>query len=185
MVRSSKTSVLTRSTWCNIPEDTILHSHHREKLKSYLVTSFGLGTGWSVPKIYANPWPFVQVTSVIEKSREWGRSKWRNCVIVLHGIVPQIGNTEESLQVIHALQNSVGWQSDEVENNNLCWVRFEVFTAVTMKNAVFWDVTPCGSCKNWCLGGTQRRRNIQEDGVLHSHCRKNLKTYIALTGWAM
>jgi hypothetical protein len=26
--------------------------------------------------------------------------------------------------------------------------RFEVFTAVTMKNGVFWDVTPCGSCKN-------------------------------------
>jgi hypothetical protein len=26
-------------------------------------------------------------------------------------------------------------------------VRFEVFTAVTMKNCVFWDVTPCGSCK--------------------------------------
>jgi hypothetical protein len=23
---------------------------------------------------------------------------------------------------------------------------FEVYTAVTMKNAVFWDVTPCGSC---------------------------------------
>jgi hypothetical protein len=27
-------------------------------------------------------------------------------------------------------------------------LRFEVFTAVTMKNGVFWDVTPCGSCKN-------------------------------------
>jgi hypothetical protein len=27
-------------------------------------------------------------------------------------------------------------------------VTFEVFTAVTMKNGVFWDVTPCGSCKN-------------------------------------
>jgi hypothetical protein len=26
--------------------------------------------------------------------------------------------------------------------------RFEVSTAVTMKNAVFWDVTPCGSCTN-------------------------------------
>jgi hypothetical protein len=25
------------------------------------------------------------------------------------------------------------------------YVRFEVFTAVTMKNGVFWDVTPCGS----------------------------------------
>jgi hypothetical protein len=30
-------------------------------------------------------------------------------------------------------------------------VRFEVFTVVTMKNAIFWDVTPCGSCKNRCF----------------------------------
>jgi hypothetical protein len=33
-------------------------------------------------------------------------------------------------------------------------VRFEVFTAVTMKNAVFLDVTPRGSCKNIRFGGT-------------------------------
>jgi hypothetical protein len=32
-------------------------------------------------------------------------------------------------------------------------VRFEVFTAVTMKNGVFWDVTPCGSCNNRRFGG--------------------------------
>jgi heterodisulfide reductase subunit C len=25
---------------------------------------------------------------------------------------------------------------------------------VTMMNAVFWDVTPCGSCKNRCFRGT-------------------------------
>jgi hypothetical protein len=31
----SETSVLTRATWRNIPEGTILHSHHRENLKSY------------------------------------------------------------------------------------------------------------------------------------------------------
>jgi hypothetical protein len=32
--------------------------------------------------------------------------------------------------------------------------RFEVFTAVTIKNGVFWVVTPCGSCKNRRFGGT-------------------------------
>jgi hypothetical protein len=33
---SSKTSVLTRVTWRNAPEDAILHSHHRENLKPYI-----------------------------------------------------------------------------------------------------------------------------------------------------
>jgi hypothetical protein len=32
---SFETSVLTRATRRNIPEVTILHSHHRENLKSY------------------------------------------------------------------------------------------------------------------------------------------------------
>jgi hypothetical protein len=31
---------------------------------------------------------------------------------------------------------------------HIFYVSFEVLTAVTMKNGVFWDVTPCGSCKN-------------------------------------
>jgi hypothetical protein len=34
----------------------------------------------------------------------------------------------------------------------LC-LRFEVFTAVTMKNAVFLDVTPYGSCSKRRFGG--------------------------------
>jgi hypothetical protein len=33
-------------------------------------------------------------------------------------------------------------------------VRSEVFTAVTMKNGVFWNVTPRGSYKNRRFGGT-------------------------------
>jgi hypothetical protein len=28
------------------------------------------------------------------------------------------------------------------------YASFEVFTVVTMKNGIFWDVAPCGSCKN-------------------------------------
>jgi hypothetical protein len=32
----SETSVLTRATLHNIPEDNILHSHRRENLKSYI-----------------------------------------------------------------------------------------------------------------------------------------------------
>jgi hypothetical protein len=28
------TSVLTTATWCNILEDSVLHSHHCENLKS-------------------------------------------------------------------------------------------------------------------------------------------------------
>jgi hypothetical protein len=35
-------------------------------------------------------------------------------------------------------------------------LRFEIFTAVTMKNAVFWDVTPCDPCMNRCFVGTYR-----------------------------
>jgi hypothetical protein len=39
-------------------------------------------------------------------------------------------------------------------------VRFEVFTEVTMKNGVFWDVMPCGHTR-------ATRRNFPEDTILH------------------
>jgi hypothetical protein len=56
-----------------------------------------------------------------------------------------------------------------IVSNRLCYVRFEVYTAVTMKNAVFWDVAPCRSCVTRCFGGTYRLhlqgRKIHERGT--------------------
>jgi hypothetical protein len=40
---SSETSVLTRATRRNIPEDAIIHSHRHENLKSYIAL-----TGWTL-----------------------------------------------------------------------------------------------------------------------------------------
>jgi hypothetical protein len=41
---SSETSVLKKTTRRNIPEDTILHSHRRENLKSYITISHFLNS---------------------------------------------------------------------------------------------------------------------------------------------
>jgi carbonic anhydrase/acetyltransferase-like protein (isoleucine patch superfamily) len=35
IVRTDVSEALSFSTWCNIPDDAILHSHCRENLKSY------------------------------------------------------------------------------------------------------------------------------------------------------
>jgi hypothetical protein len=40
--------------------------------------------------------------------------------------------------------------------SNSVHVRFEVFTAVTVKNTVIWNVAPCRSCVNRRFGGTYR-----------------------------
>jgi hypothetical protein len=48
-------------------------------------------------------------------------------------------------------------------------VRFEVFTLVTIKNTVFWDVAPCKFIVNRRFGGTYRLhlqgRKIRERGT--------------------
>jgi hypothetical protein len=57
---------------------------------------------------------------------------------------------------------------------NLLFGTFEVFTAVTMKNAVFWDVAPCRSCVNRRLGETYR---------LHMQGRKIRKRATNVSRW--
>jgi hypothetical protein len=67
------------------------------------------------------------------------------------------------------------WPLDHRGGRNLSYakskhlVRFQVFMTVTMKNAVFWDVTPCRSCVNRRFRGTQRLhlqgRKIRQRGA--------------------
>jgi hypothetical protein len=52
----------------------------------------------------------------------------------------------------------------------------EVFTAVTMKNAVFWVVTPCGSCMNRRFGGSYSPH--KQLAVTHSVHRLLVTTYV-------
>jgi hypothetical protein len=53
-------------------------------------------------------------------------------------------------------------------------VTFEVFTSVTMKNAVFWDMGPCRSCVNRRFGGTYR---------LHLQGRKICERGTSVSRW--
>jgi hypothetical protein len=52
-------------------------------------------------------------------------------------------------QIVNRFSAFIGYGKKWVYTENSApTVRFEVFMSVTMKNVVFLDVTPCGSCKN-------------------------------------
>jgi hypothetical protein len=54
--------------------------------------------------------------------------------------------------------------------------------AVTMKNGVFWDVTPCGSCKNRLFGGTYASFiRVTRIGELGAKFLRNVGYYKSLT----
>jgi hypothetical protein len=72
----------------------------------------------------------------------------------------------------------------------LYYVRFEVFTAVTMKKAVFWDVAPCRNGVNRRFGGTYRfhlqdrreiiRKSAREASVRDVRGRRHIPEYCFL-----
>jgi hypothetical protein len=50
----------------------------------------------------------------------------------------------------------------------LPYIKFEPFAAVTMKNAVFLDVMPCGFCRNRRFRGTYRLHH--QGGTYSDRC---------------
>jgi hypothetical protein len=68
--------------------------------------------------------------------------------------------------------------------NKLCYVRFEILTAVAMKNAVFGDVALCRFCVNRRFGGTYRLhlqgRKIRERGNSVSRWLQSARSRILL-----
>jgi hypothetical protein len=84
---------------------------------------------------------------------------------VLRGLVPEelilfaadvqvFIMTCSTVTVVISLSNCCRYKIVVIINIKLSNVRFEVFTTVTMKNGVFWDVMPCGACKNRRFRGT-------------------------------
>jgi hypothetical protein len=53
------------------------------------------------------------------------------------------------------------------------------------KPQILHSINRLDSLRNVSLVRYERGYYIPEDGILHSHRRENLKSYIALTGWAL
>jgi hypothetical protein len=104
---------------------------------------------------------------------------WYSQRCYVKGTVPaRAKERKEHKLLVQNLLKNICWKHENVRKQiKIEWmkhckiiypiVRFEVFTAVTMKNAVFWDVTPSRSCVNRRFGVTRSTLcHIPEDGIL-------------------
>jgi hypothetical protein len=71
-------------------------------------------------------------------------------------ILPSVSVSQTWSSFLTISSWNVIWTSHFLSPSYLILVRFEVFTTVNMKNVVFWDVTPCDSCKNRRFRGNLR-----------------------------
>jgi hypothetical protein len=211
---SSETSVLTRATRRNIPENIILHSHRRENLKSY--------------KQITNRLVLMQDANSVGDS--WGQpftAEWdlKEVVLLYFSITLDISSKTADGISRNAKSIPLQFVSHRKHTSRPLIIFSGNYALLFLKNALFWDVTPCGSCKIRGFGGKYRlhhqdgrnqragktlavtsnwitlrrntnysetsvltrttRRHIAEDGILHSLRLENLKYYFALTGQAL
>jgi hypothetical protein len=136
-IPSSETSVLTRVTRCNIPEDGILHSHRRKHLKSYTAL-----TGWALLR-RRNVFPvryelsfYIPEDGIIHSQRrenpQWYSSGSVHKVgspisIQLHALIKYVSNTVHSYNGCNGSTNVI---NDESE---MCGT---LFTGVVMREPI-------------------------------------------------
>jgi hypothetical protein len=158
---SSGTSVLTRPTRPNIPEDGILQN----SISLHYLCVFTVVMCWSTARFVVGSQyrPGVLCKRCTCLLRTWvsvsnGTATCARCTNT--STLPFVPGTPCPSQTqLEPLPSGVPWR--DMDGFVSCAsficspnVRFEVLTAVTMKNGVFWDVMPCGSCKNWRFRGT-------------------------------
>jgi hypothetical protein len=81
---SSETSEVTRTTRRKIPENTILHSHHRVNLKSYIFWEPSvLNPLHKLPEFHAARRFVIAFLRALHLSLSWGRPELRKCIVLL------------------------------------------------------------------------------------------------------
>jgi hypothetical protein len=60
-----------------------------------------------------------------------------------------------------------------------------VLTTATQRRILFTLVMEAIHFLETSIPTRATQRHIPEDGILHSHCLENLKSYIGLTGWIL
>jgi hypothetical protein len=98
-------------------------------------------------------------------------------------------NNHSSSEQIHCKQHFIYHTTLNLVKHyyhQLLKVRFEVFTVVTMKNAIFWDVVPCSSCVNRRFRGTYRlhlqHRKIRKQGTSVSSYKRTTPHHVPEDG---
>jgi hypothetical protein len=169
---SSETSVLIRATRRNNPEDTILHSHRRENLKSYRnINVFRLLTGRLRVILLGYQWRRLcrrrQPVAHKPKFRNFMFRNWACRTVHQASTWSPINHIRARSCVrppyipFYDRILAASWNKINKANPNrkgafslFYSCKIEVFTAVPMKNGVFWDFRPCGSCNNRYFWGT-------------------------------
>jgi hypothetical protein len=105
-------------------------------------------------------WSFMRKSSLPVAISKEGNIIWKGRSLCISGVMRGTGRKLEAPQlyicadISSSSTEALNLHCERRKLISLIGVRFEVFTAVTMKNVVFWDVTTYGSCKNRRFEGT-------------------------------